>query len=75
MCEQEKKRQRIYDLLPAETNPKFLCLPYTKQRKKILQKKELLRKTGSGGLNKNEKFHYSRNGNKEGPHNVNKKAL
>ena len=33
MSEQEKKWQRIYDLLNAETKPKFLCLPYTKQRK------------------------------------------
>ena len=29
MYEQEKKQQRINDLLKAETNPKFLCLPYT----------------------------------------------
>ena len=28
----KKKQQRIYDLLKAETKPKFLCLPYTKQR-------------------------------------------
>ena len=27
MCEQEKKRQRIYDLLKAETKPKFVFLP------------------------------------------------
>ena len=33
MSEQEKKRQRIYDLLNAETKLKYLCLPYTKQRK------------------------------------------
>ena len=26
MSEQEKKRQRIYDLLNAETKPKFPCL-------------------------------------------------
>ena len=39
MSEQEKKQQRIYDLLQVETKPKFLCLPYTKQRKKPLQKK------------------------------------
>ena len=32
MSEQEKKRQRIYDLLNAETKPNFLCLPYTKKR-------------------------------------------
>ena len=32
MNEQEKKRQRIYDLLNAETKPKILCLPYSKQR-------------------------------------------
>ena len=55
MSEQEKKWQRSYDLLIAETKPKFLCLPYTKQKKKKkkkLQKKSFLRKTGSGGLNK-----------------------
>ena len=34
MSEQEKKQQRIYDLLNAETKQKFLCLPYTKLRKK-----------------------------------------
>ena len=38
MCEQEKKRQGIYNFLNAKTKPKFLCLPYTKQRKKLLQK-------------------------------------
>ena len=31
MCEQEKKRQRIYDLLNADTKSKFFFyLPYTK---------------------------------------------
>ena len=36
MIEQEMNRQRIYDLLNAETKPKFFfCLPYTKQRKKF----------------------------------------
>ena len=34
MSVQEKKRQRIYNLLKAETKPKFLCLPNTKQKKK-----------------------------------------
>ena len=33
MSEQEKKRQRIYDLLNAETKLKLLCQLYTKQRK------------------------------------------
>ena len=47
MSEQEKKRQRIYDLLNAETKPKFLCLPYTKQRKKFFyRKKSFLKKRG-----------------------------
>ena len=32
MSEQEKKQQGFYDLLNVETKPKFLCLPYTKQR-------------------------------------------
>ena len=34
MSELEKKQQRIYDLLNAETKSKFLCLPNTLQRKK-----------------------------------------
>ena len=33
--EQDNKPQRIYDLLNAETKTKFLCLPYTKQRRTI----------------------------------------
>ena len=41
MSEQEKKRQRIYDLLNAETKSKFLCLLYTKQKKKIIDKRAL----------------------------------
>ena len=39
MSDQEKKWQRVYDLLNAKTNLKivseiigFLCLPYTKQK-------------------------------------------
>ena len=39
MGEQEKKQQRIYDLLNTETKPKFLCLPYTKQRKMFYRKR------------------------------------
>ena len=38
MSEREQKRQRIYDLLNAETKLKFLCQPYTKQRKKFYRK-------------------------------------
>ena len=34
MNKQEKKQQRIYDLLNADTRPKFLCLPYAKQQQK-----------------------------------------
>ena len=52
MSEQEKKSQRIYDLLNAKTKPKFLCLPYTKQRKNFFTEKELFKEKGSGGLNK-----------------------
>ena len=55
MSEQKKKRQRIYDLLNVESKSKFICLPYAKRRKKILQKKSFLRKTSSWGLNKKEK--------------------
>ena len=54
MSEQEKKRQRIYDLLNAETKPKFLCLLYTKQRKNLTEI-VFLRKKGSGGLHKKRK--------------------
>ena len=38
MSVQEKKRQRIYDLLNAETKLKFLYLLYTKQRKNFTEK-------------------------------------
>ena len=34
MSEQEKKRQKNYDLFNSETKLKFLCQPYTKQKKK-----------------------------------------
>ena len=33
MREQEKKRQRTYNLLNTETKLRFLCLPFTNQRK------------------------------------------
>ena len=56
MSGQEKKRQRIYELLNANTKPKFLCLLQTK---KIffffLLKKSFLRKRGNGGLNQKRK--------------------
>ena len=39
MSEQEKKRQRIYDLLNAETKPKFFLSTVYKAKKKFLQKK------------------------------------
>ena len=55
MSKQEKKMPRIYDLLNAETKSKFLCRPYTKQRKKNLQKISFLRKSGSGRSNKKRK--------------------
>ena len=53
MSEQEKKRQRIYDLLNAETKPKFPCLLYAKQGN-FFQKKSFIKKKGSGRLSKNE---------------------
>ena len=45
MSEQERKRQWIYDLLNAETKPKFLCLPYTKQGH-FFTEKELFKEKG-----------------------------
>ena len=55
MSEQEKKQQRIYNLLNAEIKLKFLCLLYIKQRNFFLQKKSFLRKRRSGGLKKKRK--------------------
>ena len=54
MNEQEKKRQRIYDLLNIKTKPKFLYLPRTKQRKIFLSKR-FLRERGVENWTKNEK--------------------
>ena len=45
MNEQEKKRQRIYDLLKTETKLNFLCLPYTKQ-KIVFTEKDLFKEKG-----------------------------
>ena len=42
MSEQEKKRQRIYNLLNAQIKLKFLCLHY-KQQKTIFTEKELFK--------------------------------
>ncbi len=55
MGEQEKKRKIIYDLLDAETNPKFIWLLYTKQRKKLLSLQRL-RRTPQRQLKVNEKI-------------------
>ena len=84
MSEQEKKRQIIYDLLKAETKPKFLCLLYTKQRHFFLTEKELFEEKKEWRIekkkNKKKKterrvvFNCSRYGDYEGPHNVNRKA-
>ena len=54
MSEQEKKRQRIYDLFNAETKPKSICLQ-SQKKKKNLQKNSFLKKKGSGDLNKKRK--------------------
>ena len=51
MCEQEKKQQRIYDLLNAKAKPKFHCLQYTKQTKIFHWEDFFLRKRRNGGLN------------------------
>ena len=56
MSEQEKKTTKIDELLNAETNPKFLCPTYTKQKKKITQeKKNFLRKGGLKDWTKKQK--------------------
>ena len=71
-----KKRQRIYDLLNAETKPKSLCLSYTKQIR-FLTEKELFDEKGKWGIEEKTKrrlFNCSRYGDYEGPQNINKKA-
>ena len=75
MCEQEKKRQRIYDLLDADIKPKFLCLPYTMQRKKITEKELFKEKRGwrIELKTKRKLFNCSRYCDKDPPQ-VNKKA-
>ena len=50
MSEQEKKRQKIYDLLYAETKTKFLG-----QRTFFFTEKELFKEKGSEGFNKKRK--------------------
>ena len=54
MSEHEKKRQRIYYLLNAETEPNFFvyCI---QSKEKILEKKNFLMKRGYEGLNKKRK--------------------
>ena len=54
MSEQEKKQQRIYDLLNAETKPKTFCLPYIKQRK-LFTEKELHKENGEWRIEQNMK--------------------
>ena len=56
MSEQEKKRQRIYYLLNAETKLKFLCLPLYKTKKFFFfTEKEFFLWKRRGGLNKKRK--------------------
>ena len=55
MSEQEKKQQRVYDLLNAETKLKFLCRPYTKQNKNFIGKEFLRKRWGGEGMNKKRK--------------------
>ena len=43
MSGQEKKQQRIYDLINAGTKT-FHCLPYTEQRTIFLKEKELFKR-------------------------------
>ena len=43
MIEQEKKRQRIYDLLKAKTKPMLFCLPYTRQKEFFFTEKEIFK--------------------------------
>ena len=76
MSEQEKKQQRIYDLFNAESKPQFLCLAYTEQRKKIIEK-VLFKEKWELKIDlktKRSLFDCSRYDNQEGSHNANKKS-
>ena len=55
MNKEEQKWYRVYDLLHTETKTLSLCLPYTKQRKIFLQKKNHLRNKEVEVWTKNEK--------------------
>ena len=78
MSVQEKKRQRIYDFLNAETYSNFLCLLYTKQIFFFFYgRKAFLKKRRSGELNKERKeilFICSSYRYLVGHHSINKKA-
>ena len=62
MSEQEKW-QRIKDLLYTKTRPKFLCLPYTRQRKIIFTEKELFKEKGKIEQKTKRLFNCSHNSN------------
>ena len=84
MSEQEKKRQRIYDLLYTESKPKFLV--YHIQSKQLsffflffffTEKYLFFRKKGKWRIEQKKKkslFNWSRYTDYERPHNVNKKT-
>ena len=86
MNEQEKKRQRIYDMLHAETKPNFFFFfsiigVSTVYKENLfvffLLKWTRYKEMGIGGLNKKTKkmlSNCSRCDDLEGPHKVNKKA-
>ena len=76
MSVQEKKRQRICDLLNAETKQKFICLPSRKQRKNAVKELFLRKKKDwrSEQKTKIRLFSCSRYGNYKGPHCINKNA-
>ena len=50
-----KEMTRIYDLVNVETKPKFLCLPYTKQRK-FFTEKELFKEKWEWRIEQKEGF-------------------
>ena len=55
MSEQENKRCRIYDLLNAQTKPKF-CQAYTKQRIFFKPKKSFLKRKVGDWTTKQKAF-------------------
>ena len=60
MSEQEKKRQKIDNLLNAETKSKLLCRPYTSQKITLIEKEWRIKQTKKTKQNEKKVLNCSR---------------